>query len=311
MKKIILPFLASILFSNFSFSQTPENTAFVDSVAASIGDIKQELVKVHDNLYVIQPYGIAGNTGVFISDDGVILIDDQWATLADRIKEMVATITNKKIKMIINTHYHVDHTHGNISFAKENIPIISQENAFERMSERQVIPTFLNVVQEAYPKDARPTMTFLEKFILHEKEERIEMFHLKNAHTDGDLIVHFVKANVYHSGDIYNSLGLPHIDERSGGDIYGLIGAVNYMIVNSNDGTKFIPGHGAISTKNEVSDYRDILVKLVNIVEESAKQGLEIDVIIKQVKSNMNYEYYSGDEFIRQVHRSVIKKLKD
>lgn len=200
MKKIVIPFLALILFSNVSFSQIPENTTFVDSVASVIGDIKEELVKVKENLYVIQPYGIAGNTGVFISGDGVILIDDQWAMLADRIEEMIATITDKKIKMIINTHYHFDHTHGNLFFGKENIPIISQENALERMSERQVIPTFLNVVQEAYPKNTRPSMTFLEKFVFHEKEEHIELTHLKNAHTDGDLIVHFVNANVYHTG---------------------------------------------------------------------------------------------------------------
>jgi glyoxylase-like metal-dependent hydrolase (beta-lactamase superfamily II) len=311
MKKIIIPFLASILFSNVSFSQIPENTTFVDSVAASIGNIKEELVKVKENLYVIQPYGLAGNTGVFISDDGVILIDDQWAMLADRIKELIATITDKEIKTIINTHYHVDHTHGNIIFGKENIPIISQENAFERMSERQVIPTFLNIVQEAYPKNVRPSMTFLEKFVLHEEEERIELIHLKNAHTDGDLIVHFVNANVYHTGDIFFAVGLPHIDERAGGDIYGLLQAVDYMIQNSNDETVFIPGHGELSTKKEVSAYRNLLAQLLSLVEASEKKGMEIADIIKKVKLNMNYEHISGDDFIRQVHRSVLKKLND
>ena len=151
-------------------------------MASVIGEIKEELVKVKANLYVIQPYGLAGNTGVFISDGGVILIDDQWAMLAERIKELLATITDKEIKTIINTYDHVDHTHGNLFFGKENIPIISQENAFERMSERQVILPFLNGVQEAYPKEARTSMTFLRKFVLHEKKKTIELIHLRNAY---------------------------------------------------------------------------------------------------------------------------------
>lgn len=95
------------------------------------------------------------------------MIDDQWSMLADRIKELVSSITDKEIKTIINTHYHFDHTNGNIAFSKNNIPIISHDNALIRMSEKQVMPTYFNVVQAAYPEKARPSMTFLEKFIIH------------------------------------------------------------------------------------------------------------------------------------------------
>lgn len=311
MKKLLILFLTLFLLSNVSFSQTVENTAFIDTVSSSIGKIKEELVKVNENLYIIQPYGIAGNTGVFISNDGVILVDDQWSMLADRIKELVSSVTDKEIKAIINTHYHFDHTNGNLAFGIDNIPIISQENALVRMSQRQVMPTFFNVVQEAYPENAQPSMTFLEKFVLREQDERIELIHLKNAHTDGDLIVYFKLANVYHTGDIFITLGLPHIDEIAGGDIYGLIEAVDYMLQNSNEGTKFIPGHGPLSTKKEVHEYRNLLTGLLTIVEELAYEEIEIDDIIKQVKLRMDYNHYSGDDFIRQVHRSVLNKLKD
>jgi glyoxylase-like metal-dependent hydrolase (beta-lactamase superfamily II) len=311
MKKLLIPILTLFLISNVSFSQTVENTAFIDTVSSSIGNIKEELEKVNENLYVIQPYGLAGNTGVFISNDGVILVDDQWAMLADRIKELISTITDKEIKAIINTHYHFDHTNGNLAFGMDNIPIISQENALIRMTQRQVMPTFFNVVQEAYPENAQPSMTFLEKFVLREQDERIELIHLKNAHTDGDLIVYFENANTYHTGDIFISLGLPHIDELAGGDIYGLIEAVDYMLRNSNDETKFIPGHGTLSTKREVREYKNLLTGLLTIVEESENEGKEIDDIIEQVKLRMDYNHYSGDDFIRQVHRSVLNKLKD
>jgi len=311
MKKFLKVLLTLFLLSNISFSQTVENTVFIDTVSTSIGNIKEELVKVNEDIYMIQPYGMAGNTGVFISNDGVILVDDQWSMLADRIKELILSITDKEIKAIINTHYHFDHTNGNLAFGMDNIPIISQENALVRMSQRQVMPTFFNVVQEAYPENARPSMTFIEKFILHEQDETIELIHLKNAHTDGDLIVYFKNANVYHTGDIFITLGLPHIDELAGGDIYGIIEAVDYLLQNSDEGTKFIPGHGPLSTKKEVQEYRDLLAGLLTIVEELTNEEMSINDIITQVKVRMDYNHYSGNDFIKQVHRSVQKKPKE
>ena len=311
MKKLLIVLLTLFLLSNVSFSQTVENTVFIDTVSISIGNIKEELVKVNEDIYLIQPYGMAGNTGVFISNDGVILVDDQWSMLADRIKELILSITDKEIKAIINTHYHFDHTNGNLAFGMDNIPIISQENALVRMSQRQVMPTFFNVVQEAYPENAHPSMTFLEKFILHEQDETIELINLKNAHTDGDLIVYFKNANVYHTGDIFITYGLPHIDELAGGDIYGIIEAVDYLLQNSDEGTKFIPGHGPLSTKKEVQEYRDLLAGLLTIVEELTNEEMSINDIIAQVKVRMDYNHYSGNDFIKQVHRSVQKKPKE
>ena len=193
----------------------------------------------------------------------------------------------------------------------DNIPIISQENALVRMSQRQVMPTFFNVVQEAYPENAQPSMTFLEKFILREQDETIELIHLKNAHTDGDLIVYFKNANVYHTGDIFITYGLPHIDELAGGDIYGIIEAVDYLLRNSDEGTKFIPGHGPLSTIKEVQEYRDLLAGLLTIVEELTNEEMSINDIITQVKVRMDYNHYSGNDFIKQVHRSVQKKPKE
>ena len=124
MKKLLIVLLTLFLLSNVSFSQTVENTVFIDTVSISIGNIKEELVKVNENIYIIQPYGMAGNTGVFISNDGVILVDDQWSMLADRIKELILSITDKEIKTIINTHYHFDHTNEILLFCYTHIPLI-------------------------------------------------------------------------------------------------------------------------------------------------------------------------------------------
>lgn len=300
-----------MLQSAFAFSQSAENTALIDSLATASEQIEQELVKVSEKLYIIQPYGVAGNTGVYIGEQGVILVDDQWSLLADRIKELVGSITDQVIKVIINTHYHFDHTHGNLAFGKENIQIISQENALERMSERQVMPTFFNAVQEPYPIYARPNMSFEKKFVLHLEDEKIELIHLPNAHTDGDIIVYFQKANVYHTGDIFTNGGLPHIDEAAGGSIYGVIEAVDYLLQNADEDTKFIPGHGPIGTKKELQKYMDHLTALLTLVETSTKEGMDIEAIIKEIKLSIDFSHFSGDNFIRQIHRSVLKKIKE
>jgi cyclase len=166
-------------------AQVKESENYIDSLSLKIVDVKEELIKIQDNFYVIQPYGAACNIGVFISDNGMILIDDQWSTLSKRIKELLSTITQKPIKAIINTHYHFDHTNGNIAFGSEKIPIISHINARQRMSENQVLLGTLHlfgltyIVQKLYPFKALPILTFTDKVRLYEGPEIIELIHFK------------------------------------------------------------------------------------------------------------------------------------
>ena len=281
----------------------------MDSLASKIGDIKEEIIKIQENYYVIIPYGIAGNIGVFIGNTGVILIDDQWAVLSRRIKELISTITSKPIKTIINTHYHFDHTHGNLTFGPEGIPIIAHKNARTRMSERQVIPTYHNVVQKPFPLEALPTITFTDKSELHEGNETIELIYYKDAHTDGDVIVHFKNADIYHTGDVFVSIGgwLPHIDEKAGGSIYGVIDAANKLLSLTSGTTKFIPGHGPVSSKKELQDYRDLLTAVRDNVVKMYRQKAKLEDIIKDTQIKIHYENKGGENFIAQVYRAVEK----
>lgn len=289
-------------------AQLREN--FIDSMSFKIGEIKEELVKIQDNYYVIRPYGLAGNIGVYVSDTGVILIDDQWAVLSKRIKELISTITNKPIKTIINTHYHFDHTNGNLAFGPEKIPIVAHKNARIRMSERQVMPTFYNVVQKPYPVESLPTITFTDKSELHEGSETIELVYFKAAHTDGDIIVHFKTADIYHTGDIFANLFLPHIDEAAGGDIYGVIEATDKLLSQANEKTKFIPGHGPVGTKKELQAYRDLLATIRDNVVKLYREKRKLEDIIKDTQLKIHYQNNNGVDFIAQVYRTVEKHEK-
>jgi glyoxylase-like metal-dependent hydrolase (beta-lactamase superfamily II) len=281
-------------------AQSKEN--YIDSVSLAIGDIREEIVKIQDNYYMIRPYGLAGNIGVFISDAGVVLIDDQWAVLSKRIKELVKTITDKPIKTIINTHYHYDHTNGNLAFGPEKIPIIAHRNARTRMSERQVLPSS---IQKPYPGEALPTITFTEKSELHEGGELIELTYYRAAHTDGDIVVHFKVADIYHTGDLFVTYGLPFIDEAAGGDIYGMIESADKLLSQASEKTRFIPGHGPICTKKELQEYRDLLAAVRDNVVRLYREKQKVEEIIRDTQIKIHKEDRGSKDFIAQVYRAV------
>ncbi|MBN1187855.1 MAG: MBL fold metallo-hydrolase, partial [Bacteroidales bacterium] len=170
--------------------QVKDNENYIDSVSAKIIGLKESLVKIQEGYYAILSYGEAGNIGAFISEDGTILIDDQWSPLSNKIKEFLSTITNKPISYIINTHYHYDHTNGNLFFGQEKIPIVSHQNARQRMSKKQVLLTTLDfqgsagIVQKPYPDYALPSITFADKMTLYKGDEIIELIYYNHAHSD-------------------------------------------------------------------------------------------------------------------------------
>jgi cyclase len=307
-----------VCFMTISFTllgQIRENLKYIDSVSAKIIGLEEFPVKIQEGYYAIISSGEAGNIGVFISDDGILLIDDQWSTLADRIKEFLLTMTNKPISAIINTHYHYDHTNGNLVFAQEKIPIVSHQNARQRMSEKQVLlPTmefqgYAGIVQKSYPEYALPSITFDNKMTFYKGKEIIELIYFKNAHSDGDIVVHFKNANIFHTGDIFVTYGLPYIDENVGGNIYDMIAAIDQLLLMSDDKTKFIPGHGPLCTKKELEEYKNLLTLIRDNVETMVKGNYNVETILKDTRDKIHYENNSGDKFIEQVLRAVKNHL--
>ena len=302
-----LPLLLLILLiSSIGFFQKP--IGLVDSLENSVKDIKEEIVKIKDGYYVIVPYGLAGNVGVYVSQDYVVLVDDQWAVLAPRIKELVKTVTDKPIGYIINSHFHYDHSDGNRNFGKEKTAIVSHKNVRTRLSKDQQLS--LSGLQKAHAEEVLPTITYSETMNLEEPNESIELIHMKNAHTDGDTFIYFKKANIYHTGDVFVRYGIPFIDENNGGDIYGMVTAANYLLEHSNSETKFIPGHGIICSVQEVKAFRDLLVLILDHVKRLYKEGASIERVLSEVKIDPKIGGVDKPNFVRHVYRMVQKHEK-
>ncbi|SHG86512.1 Glyoxylase, beta-lactamase superfamily II [Chryseolinea serpens] len=226
-------------------------------------------VLVSNNLYFLK--GSGGNIGVLIGNDGTLMIDDQFAPLSNKINGAIKTLSPGEIKFLINTHIHGDHTGGNDNFKKMGITILAQDQVRERMTKETV-----NRQNEKVPpraKDALPDITFADKLNVHINDEDIELIHFDPGHTDGDVIVHFKKANVYHMGDMFVTYGYPFIDVSSGGSVNGMIAALDKILALMDDQAKVIPGHGELSTKADVKVFRDRLADIRDQVAAALKKG--------------------------------------
>jgi len=253
----------------------------IDEKRKTIVNVKDTLVKISNHVYAIISDGEAGNIAVYENPDGLILVDDQWIELLPFVQDLLAKISDKSVKYIINTHFHYDHTDGNKAFGKKGVVIISHDNIRKKLEEKQVL-SITNLVQKAYPYEALPFITFSDSLTLNEPNEKIRVFHVKNAHTDGDSFIEFLEANVIHTGDVFVRYGFPYIDENNGGNIYGMIDAITMLINYANDSTKIIPGHGPISYKKDLISYRDMLRTVVGRIKSGIENNLSIEQIAEQ-----------------------------
>ena len=268
--------LFTLLAEKQSFAQEKNE---IDEKRKTILNVKDTLVQLSSRVYAIISDGEAGNVAIYENPDGLVLVDDQWIELLPFVQDLLAKISDKQVKYIINTHFHYDHTDGNKVYGKKGVIIISHDNIRKKLEEKQVL-SITNLVQKAYPYEALPFITFSDSLTLNEPNEKIKVFHVKNAHTDGDSFIDFVKANVIHTGDVFVRYGFPYIDENNGGNIYGMIEAINMLISYTNDSTKIIPGHGPISYKKDLISYRDMLLTVVGRI----KSGIENNLSIEQIK---------------------------
>ncbi len=237
-------------------------------------EIKAE--KLSDQIYVL--FGSGGNIGVCVGPEGVLMIDDQFAPLSEKIVTAIKDLSDHPVKYLLNTHWHGDHTGGNENFAKKGAFIIAHDNVRKRMSKDHVMKAFDRVVP-ASPKAALPVLTFSENMSLHFNGEKIVAFHVHNAHTDGDALIYFSKSNILHMGDTYFNGRFPYIDLSTNGSIDGIIKAANQALFIIDEDTKIIPGHGPVSNKKELMAYRDTLMGIRSKVKNAVDQGMSIEEI--------------------------------
>jgi len=256
--------------------------------------VKIRPLKVAENIYMLK--GSGGNIGVLIGKDGTLVVDDQFAPLSNKINGAIKTLDPGEVRFLINTHVHGDHSGGNENFKRMGVTIVAQEAVRARMMTEQ-FSARTNRTSPPRDKDAWPVITFPDRMSFHLNDEDIELTHLDPGHTDGDIVVYFKKANVFHVGDTFRS-GYPFIDLSSGGTFAGFITSLDKMIVMMNDQSKVICGHGELSTKADVKSYRDKMVDIRDQVALALKKGKKVEDI-PALGITDKYEAEWGKGFIK------------
>lgn len=269
--------------------------------------------QVRGSVYMLEGQG--GNMGLLVGSDGALLIDDQFAPLSEKIMGAIQAVTDADVRFLVNTHWHQDHTGGNENFGKAGAVIVAHENVRKRMSVEQFIEAFERKVP-ASPRAALPVVTFAESVRFHLNDEEVHVFHVVGAHTDGDSIIHFERANVFHLGDIYFSAGYPYVDTSSGGTFDGVIAAVDQVLAMANDETKLIPGHGPLTGIAELRSYRAVLGELRSRIVTLLEAGKTVDEIVAAKPSQDHDEqwgtgFMKPDQWVRIVTKSLASKRKD
>jgi cyclase len=260
-------------------------------------EIKSE--KLTEGLYVL--FGSGGNIGAFAGTDGIFLIDDQYAPLSDKIQAALKAISDKPVRLLLNTHWHGDHTGGNEAFGKAGAIILGHDNVLARLSTEQFIAAFNKKVDPA-PVVARPAITYSDSITLHWNGAEVRVFHVPPAHTDGDSILYFKDANVVHMGDCFFNGLYPFIDASSGGSIDGVIAADDRVLAMVDANTKLIPGHGPVGTKADLQAFRDMLVAVRDRLRPLADAGKSAKDIVAakplaDLDSKWGKGFLTGDQF--------------
>jgi len=256
--------------------------------------VKIKSIKVTNGIHMLM--GKGGNIGVSAGKDGVFLIDDQFAPLTERIKAAVADINPGPIRFVLNTHWHFDHVGGNENLGSMGSIIVAHENVRKRLSSDQMVEFFQRNVP-ATPKVGLPVVTFTRDLTFHLNDETVEVFHVQNAHTDGDAVVYFRQANVVHTGDIYFAGIYPFIDTGANGSVDGVIQAVNKILGMINHETKIIPRHGPLSSRAELTAYVSMLVSLRKAVGSAIAAGKSLEEI-QRSKPSEDFDAQWGDGFL-------------
>lgn len=283
-------------------------TALVIGLASAAGAQQQQdfsavqikATKLADNFYTLEGQG--GMIGALVGPDGVFMVDSQFAPLTEKIVAAIKQITDRPIKFLVNTHQHPDHTGGNENFAKLGVTVISRDELRGRLAATSG--------RGAVPPAALPMLTYKGAITLHMNGEEVRLIPVPAAHTDGDTMIHFVKANVLMPGDFYRSVQYPNIDRANGGSLKGMIDGFNTIIEIANPTTKIVPGHGGVVDEKAVAEHRDMAIALRDRVAALIKKGQTQEQIIAS-KPTADYDAKvpqpgtTADRFIGQLYAEL------
>lgn len=282
---VILVHLSNSLFSQYE----PSREFITDSLTESIFLLRNS-------------YG--SNIGVYMGEDGMLLIDSHLREDIDSILVHLNDISSLPVKYLINTHWHFDHVENNEVFANQGAIIIAHENCRDRLSEDQVVPIFMPV-QAATPKKGLPSIIFKDSMNIYINDEIVSVFHLPNAHTNSDAVIYFRNSNVLHTGDIFVRYGMPFLDLTNGGLIDGMIAACEYISALSNERTRIIPGHGPISNKQDLINYTDMLKTIRKRIVEAINDGQNLEQVIESKPAKEYNTFIDKEKLLELYYKSL------
>jgi len=273
--------------------------------------VEIKVSKVSGNIYMLQ--GAGGNIAASVGEDGIVIVDDQFAPLADKIQSALKGIgvTDKPVRFVINTHYHGDHTGGNVPFANSGSTVIAQDNVRKRLASGGTAGNGGSIKMEAKPADkaALPIITFEHDVTVHLNGEDIRALQFPAGHTDGDAANFLPKNNVVHMGDDFVRYGFPFIDVASGGSVQGMAAAMEKVANELPKDVKVIPGHGDLSTLDDVRAFVQMLKETTAAAQKAINEHKTVDQM-KQEKilepwKKWSGEFISSDQFIETLYNSL------
>jgi glyoxylase-like metal-dependent hydrolase (beta-lactamase superfamily II) len=294
MKRVLFPFALLLLTLSPALAQ----------------DFSQVEIKTHalrDGIYMLEGFG--GNIGVSIGEDGVFLVDDQFAPLNDKILTAIAKLSDRPVGFVLNTHWHGDHTGGNEPLGKAGALLVAHDNVYQRMSTEQV-SELLGRTTPPSPEDALPVLTFDSSVTFRLNGETIRAHHVPPAHTDGDSIVRFEGANAVHLGDLFFNGVYPFIDISSGGDVDGYLAALDQALEGLDDETLIIPGHGPLAKKADLVAARDMLRTVRDRIAAAIAEGKSVEETLAasptaEFDEKWSWEFISGEQLVRIVYAGL------
>jgi cyclase len=275
--------------------------------------VEIKVTKVSGDIYMLE--GAGGNIAASLGDDGILIVDTEYAPLAAKIQAALKGIgiTDKPVRFVVNTHFHGDHTNGNAAFAEAGATIIANENLRKRLEEGSTIGNgpggSIHMPQPAQPKEALPVITYDDGINIFLNGEEIEVQHMPAAHTDGDSFVFFATNKVLHTGDIFVRYGFPFIDVNGGGSVQGMIAACGKALAEFPADTKVIPGHGALATMEDLRSYDQMLKDTTAAVQKALDDHKTLaqmrDEKILAPWQKLSGNFVNSDAFLAEIYNSL------
>jgi len=297
-KKFIAFLFVLSLFSTVSFAHRKHEN--------QTQDVTVKTQKITDRVYLLQ--GRGGNVGALVGADGILIVDDDYAQISQKLAEALKALGSDKPRFIFNTHWHGDHTEGNKFFGKDSL-ILAHTNVRKRLSVESMV---LGNKVQPYEKFALPVFTYDQSMSVHFNDEEVRAVHYPNGHTDGDSVIFFTKANVVHLGDDFFTGRFPFVDLDNGGSVAGLTKNIGEILAKLPADVKIVPGHGALSTREDLKAYHQMLIETIDVVQKGLAAGKTLEGLKKDGFPEKYKVWGTGfikpDFWIETIYKSLVKK---